>query len=252
MIDKVRSVARSLTDEKAEQLDLLLSQDRSAQMLQDKTLGVAKVVTPDNFENLLEVMKAELITDVQTAADATVAEVRKNAEKDVRRAGEKRRSAEAENVALQHRLAASTDEDYQVIDALVMDVNRSSKRERFWFYAIAYLIIAFFALSSFTLEFVDGIIRYFILIFCGFFIFVLAAMQLFSFGIDLESNFEKRSRNRLKALAKKRGLGPKLRKFDFVWERNSKELQVASVLSQTFLTCFRGFHRAFSARGVRG
>lgn len=81
MVDRVRTVAKSLTDEKAEQLDLILSQDRSVQMLQDKTLGVAKVVTPDNFEELLEVMKAKLITDVQSAADATVAEVKKDAQK---------------------------------------------------------------------------------------------------------------------------------------------------------------------------
>lgn len=45
VVDQVRIAARSLTTEKAEQLELLLTQDRSVQLLMDKTLGVSSVVS---------------------------------------------------------------------------------------------------------------------------------------------------------------------------------------------------------------
>lgn len=62
VVNAVRSLTEQLNDEeKVRQLDLLISQDRSAQMLMDKTLGAADVVNKDNYTELLsEMMKPHL------------------------------------------------------------------------------------------------------------------------------------------------------------------------------------------------
>ncbi len=60
VVNQVRLFARSLTPEKEQQLELLLTQDRSTQVLMDKTLGVSGVIGPQNIELLVDKMKEAL------------------------------------------------------------------------------------------------------------------------------------------------------------------------------------------------
>ena len=63
VVEQARAAAKSLKPAQAEQLDLLLTQDRSTQLLMDRTLGVSTVITSDNIEALVEDMKKQLVAE---------------------------------------------------------------------------------------------------------------------------------------------------------------------------------------------
>ena len=65
VVNQVRLFARSLTPEKEQQLELLLTQDRSTQVLMDKTLGVSGVIGPQNIELLVDKMKEAFTADIE-------------------------------------------------------------------------------------------------------------------------------------------------------------------------------------------
>lgn len=67
VIQVARSTAQNLSPDQAKQLELLLTQDRSAQYLMDKTLGVSDVITSNNLGMLIEGMKADLIVSETNA-----------------------------------------------------------------------------------------------------------------------------------------------------------------------------------------
>lgn len=217
MIDKVQLEARSLTKEKAEQLDLLLSQDRSVQMLQDKTLGVTRVVTAENIDDLIGLMKSELVSDLRRDADEKISEARKSADSRVRSAGARRKAAEIEAAELKLALEKSQEEDIGIIQALVDDVNKVARRERIALYTTICIVLILFAGVGLIQDVITGWAKWGTLGVSAVFIFGLAFMQIFDRSLRLGSFAEKRGHIHLNNLALQRGLVTKLPKYEIEW-----------------------------------
>jgi len=86
VVEQVRIISRRLTPEKAKQLDLLLTQDRSTQLLMDKTLGASNVVNSNNIEPLIEEMKRSLTESVEADAASSISTAQREAAAKVRKA----------------------------------------------------------------------------------------------------------------------------------------------------------------------
>ncbi len=223
IIDKVKLEARSLTKEKAEQLDVLLTIDRSVQLLQDKTLGISSVITADNIEELSELMKREMSAEIKERADKNVAKVKKNAGKRINEANKRRISAESREHELKSTLLRVEQEDLLAINALLNDANNRSKKERIIIYILIAISIFIAAIAGSLQEFLTGLIRWPVLIFSAVFIFLMSAIQIFGNNTSLKKLFAKRAKQSLTSMAEKRQLTEKLAKFEPCWDKNSKK-----------------------------
>jgi len=72
IVEKVHQLKTGLSDKQAEQLELLLTVDRSAQVLMDKTLGSAAIIDSSKIELLLEEMKKAQIAEHVAETKTTV------------------------------------------------------------------------------------------------------------------------------------------------------------------------------------
>lgn len=79
IVQKVKQVSDSLTEEQAKQLELLLTQSRSTEVLMDKTLGSDAVIDSSNISMLVEEMKDALIEEAKKDAENRVRAIRKEA-----------------------------------------------------------------------------------------------------------------------------------------------------------------------------
>lgn len=70
IVEKVNHFKDNLSEDQAEQLEILMTSDRSAQVLMDKTLGSAKIIDSTNIEVLLEELKKAQIADYAKERDA--------------------------------------------------------------------------------------------------------------------------------------------------------------------------------------
>ncbi len=134
VIEKVRQQAKLRSSETADQLDLLLSTDRSTEMLMDKTLNVSAVITAHNVEKLIQDMKesliAEKISEYKTATAqlrretrTTIERTRKDAEEAVEREISEKNRVTGEAAQLQAYVTQIENEDRESVDALILDVN---------------------------------------------------------------------------------------------------------------------------------
>ena len=84
IVEKVRQVSDSLTKQQAEQLELLLTQGRSTQVLMDKTLGAATVINASNVALLVEEMRNALVQEERNLAAEKIDQVRREAKQQKR------------------------------------------------------------------------------------------------------------------------------------------------------------------------
>lgn len=131
VVEAVKKVADDLDDpEKVRQLDLLVSQHRSAQALMDKTLGTASVVTSDNVAELFqEMIYPHLEDERKRGTDAVQAEKRKRREV-LKEAEEELREEKARSQSSQAIIDSKIAEDREAIEALLHDVEAELSRKR--------------------------------------------------------------------------------------------------------------------------
>jgi hypothetical protein len=115
----VAAVLKKVTPEKLEQFELLLQDHRSIRKLADETLNDETVVTSDNAEQLLEVMRR-----------ATVAE-------ELAKHGEELKKRDARHRAAQKEARRNTEQAQQERDEAVAEVTRLQARENSSIQAIA-------------------------------------------------------------------------------------------------------------------
>jgi hypothetical protein len=145
VVEAVRRLTNALGDEsKTQQLDLLVSQDRSAQALMDKTLGVTNVVTEENLPLLWqEMLHPHLEEERQKGLDA-VRKVEVEGKKQLDRAKEQiesiKKEREQQTGSLGAELEAKRREDRAAVEALCADVERSLSLKRIVRIAIALAI----------------------------------------------------------------------------------------------------------------
>jgi hypothetical protein len=79
IVEKIHNLKDGLSDEQAHQLELLLTEDRSAQALMDKTLGSANIIDSSNIPILLEEMKKAQISEFADESNKKINEMSKAA-----------------------------------------------------------------------------------------------------------------------------------------------------------------------------
>jgi hypothetical protein len=129
VVDAVKRLTVAMGDQaKAQQLDLLISQDRSAQALMDKTLGLTNVVTEQNFSLLWQEMIQPYLEEEREKAKAAVEAEKATTQKKLGLAQGKLQSLEQDKESLVSSLAsersAKIAEDREAIDGLCSDVAR--------------------------------------------------------------------------------------------------------------------------------
>lgn len=210
VVDQVRLAARGLTPEKAEQLELLLTQDRSAQILMDKTLGLSHLVSSTNVDALVDTMKQALVSEIREEKDAEVAALKAEAATKVRNAHAGRRSAEAEMRRLNEVLQQAEADDRAAIDALIKSANRAIR----WRYRIANWIAGFVlvsvALLPLTTELVSGPLKMGLLTLSGIVAVLFGYFQVWDKQMGLRRRVEAWGLKHINNLAAERRLERKL------------------------------------------
>lgn len=218
VVDEVKLAARTLTPEKAEQLELLLTQDRSVQLLLDKTLGVSHVVNSTNIEALVDGMKRALTEDIENEANERVTSHKREADSRVRKASEARRAAESRAQTLDDTLAVYDSEDLTAVRSLIDKTNQKLKwRRRIMKWAIGAFIL-FVGASPIMTETLSAPYKYLVLGASGVIGALFAFFQVFDRPVGLEAHFEKWARKSILRLAQSRGIAAKLARFDIKYQ----------------------------------
>lgn len=220
VVDQVRLVARSLTPEKAKQLDLLLTQDRSTQLLMDRTLGATNVVTPNNIEPLIEEMRHTLTREIEDEAAKNVVAAKQDADKRVRAAGEKRKQTEKQNIELTNSLAVLGAEDKHVIQSLLDTVNGHITLVRWSIKLVVGTLILLIGLLPYLTEQFEGHWKTACLITSGILASIFAYFQIFDRPVGIENYVARAAKAYLNSTAKRRGLLPKMDRTTINYENS--------------------------------
>ena len=221
VVEEVQIAAQNLTPEKVEQLELLLTQNRSVQVLMDKTLGVSNVISAANIERLIDLMKRSIAADIEKEKVAEVEEIKRVADTEIREAHKRQDAAENQIEDLQSTLAKKEKDDLLPIERLLNDVNSQIRRRYYiirWGVALLLLILASLPL---LIESLAGWVKLVTLLIAGMFTAVLGSFQILDRPMNIEKKLEHWSFRRLKELSKKRGLEEKLARLEvFFTNRN--------------------------------
>lgn len=142
IVEKVNEFKATLSPEQAEQLEILISSDRSAQVLMDKTLGSSNVIDAKSMPTLLEEMKKAQIAEYAAERDAELTAITKEAarreaalSRAAQEAHERAEAAEAIAEAQNRKLS-------DVYERVVDSTNQKIARHRKIFVAITSTITA--------------------------------------------------------------------------------------------------------------
>ena len=213
VVDQVRILSRTLTPDKAKQLDLLLTQDRSTQLLMDKTLGASNVVNSNNIEPLIDEMKRSLTESIEADAATSISSAQRDAATKVRKANERRRAAELENAALVRSLAQTEADDARIVDSLLDEVNGEMRHRRLLTWLIAIGVVFLVAVLPLLTEKLSSESKVVCLVIAGLFAATFAYLQISDRPVGIEPKITNWGKTRLKQLAEIRGIRSKLDKI---------------------------------------
>lgn len=141
IVEKVNEFKATLSPEQAEQLEVLISSDRSAQVLMDKTLGSSNVIDAKSMPTLLEEMKKAQIAEYAAERDAELSAITSEAgrreaalSKVAEEADERARAAEEEARVQRKKLT-------DVYERVVERTNSRIGRQRRIFVAVTTLLV---------------------------------------------------------------------------------------------------------------
>ena len=123
VVDEVRKVAEALGDEeKVRQLDVLVKQPRSTQMLMDKTLGAASVVNQENFGELFDQMLHPYLEEEREKTEQAVQEEREKGQREIEEVRSALGLAHSARLASANQLKERRQEDRAAVTALCKEV----------------------------------------------------------------------------------------------------------------------------------
>ena len=166
VVEAVKRLTDALGDEdKTQQLDLLVSQDRSAQALMDKTLGNSNVVTAENLPQLWHEMLHPHLEEERQKGQEAVTNAKSEGKAQLAEANEQyntlKKRSEEEAEKFSNALDKTYREDREIIAALCEEVARSIENKRCIRIAVGILIaivsvVVPVALSSVTFVVIMG------------------------------------------------------------------------------------------------
>lgn len=157
VVDQVRYIARSLTTDAAEQIEMLLTQDRSAQVLMDKTLGVSSVVNASNMPALIEDMRKSLVADIEAESKAEIKEIKQISQLEIKAAQQHAELATKQAVEQSklHRIQTLSSLKVSIIGA-----NRRSRVRSICVHLVVFIGLICIGLLPFLLESSDEYVKY--------------------------------------------------------------------------------------------
>lgn len=144
VVANVVKFSNSLGAEKAQQLELMLKQDRSQQVLMDKTLGASGVISEDNIEVLFEEMLEPFKDEIREEAAQEVAQIRSSQRKTNRAAKDRVDAADRAKEAAEAEVKARDEEDLRALLRTGLEVQGllNAKLRRRKFIAVALAAVA--------------------------------------------------------------------------------------------------------------
>lgn len=235
VVDQVRHTARNLTKEKAEQLDLMLTQDRSVQVLMDKTLGVSSVITGNNIEELVDEMKQSLVEELEQQQKLKVRDLKAAQAKALKELEDRRTELLNDKNALELALNERDDRDRASMIAFLNAFNKKNKL----MIVIIRLILALAALVPLALaivvELTTGSTRWAAIISGAALSSVLLALQIFERPFNIAKKIEAYSRRRLLAAARNAGAESNLDRYFIVYRNGNFQLAAKPSLGEPML-----------------
>lgn len=151
VVEAVKRLTDAMSDEsKSQQLDMLISQDRSTQALMDKTLGLANVVTEENLPLLWQEMLQPHLEEEREKGKAAVAAERATARKEIEEEQRKLKDSEdvreTEKTNLTAKLTSARDDDRTAVEGLCEDVSFRIGRGKTLRITVGVLIALVFAI----------------------------------------------------------------------------------------------------------
>ena len=123
VVDEVKRVAEALGDEeKVRQLDVLVKQHRSTQMLMDKTLGAPSVVNKENFEELFHQILHPHLEDERKRSEEALEKEKLDSRKRVEEVTSELEQAQTSKNVADSQLSEWSKEDRAAVEALCSDV----------------------------------------------------------------------------------------------------------------------------------
>jgi len=131
VVEAVKKLTDALGDEeKIRQLDLLVGQHRSTQMLMDKTLGAPGVVTEENLGELFQQMIHPHLVEERKRSDEAIVGEKAKAKQRVAKVRSKLDQAQAAESAASEQLSERLAEDRAVVDVLCKEVEKKMLIQR--------------------------------------------------------------------------------------------------------------------------
>ncbi len=216
VVKAVKRFAENLDESKAKQLNILLAQDRSSQMLMDKTLGVSAVVSAENVDDLFEEMLSPYLADKQQEFDEKIQEAKEEGNRKISFQREKVKEAQKEAKQVEDLLSARQEEDLEAIRSLCNDVSDRLKKEvtikKYICVAIS-IILAFGMFGSLGPSF----ITWFVVVLSALVTYLsVTGSTILQTKLTPEICIEK-----LTLAAEQRSLATKLKRFDISWNDNT-------------------------------
>lgn len=216
VVEAVKRLTDALgDDDKTRQLDLLISQDRSAQALMDKTLGMTNVVTAENLPRLWqEMLQPHLEEERQKGLD-TLNKVKAEERKRLTKANEYieiiKKESDQQAAFLGAKLQEKRQEDREAVVAMCTDVEHHLRRKRKIRIGIAFAIaliscIPLMVETTFLVRIASVLI--------GFIFAYLTATGGKLIGVTTE---EAQALAALRSVAERMRLAGKLDRFDVRW-----------------------------------
>ncbi len=145
IVEKVKSLSKEVSKETAVQMELLLSESRSTQVLMDKTLGSASLIDSSNISVLMDAMKRASIKEVTEAADEEVSQVKKDAAQERRVLNRKIKKRDEKEESLNATVESLSRDRNAVISKIIQKTNKRGNIEKS-------LILGLFVLSVITAQ----------------------------------------------------------------------------------------------------
>ena len=184
IVEKVSHFKENLSEDQAAQLEVLMSSDRSTQVLMDKTLGSAAVIDSTNIEILLDEMRKAQIADYAQERDAELeavtGEARRREEHLVGSLAESAKEIERREQQIAARDATLVAERQRLREIKMMAIERTNKAMgRLRAFSLAVIALVFLLVTA--LSALSGAIAERAgLIAAGVIIVVAASLQLIS------------------------------------------------------------------------
>lgn len=214
VVEKARAEAKKLSTQQSAQLDLLLTKDRSTQILMDKSLGSSSVITEENTADLIEVMKKDLVEEIRTQAEEEKLQMKRSTSAQLGQAGQKVKAEKARADKLEATLEEIRLEDRPVIISVLDAANLRLKIVRWGVNGVASLIVCG-GITALVLAGVGtGILQYIAIAVMAVFFTWATWWQLWDRKVGFGGLVQSISDNWFRRLAKQRGVSQKLASYN--------------------------------------